>query len=178
MNLDHVVNLCHLTNYKLFISTSKTLINKKLLVGRWYSVKNCQLPSFMSLWPHVSWQNKSGLFPFHMTCKHQTWHSIDLGQGVSTCQVTCPFDHMVTWCYVIKMLYLHFPKASNLAQWWHRVGGFHLLINMSFFIIGSHDVTWQNLMGFHSPSCMFLWWCGQVISLRKTKTLYHHFHKT
>ena len=55
---------------------------------------------------------------YHKTYNHQTWQCGDLGWVAFTFQVTCPFEHLVTWYNVTKPLCIHFHKIY-MHQTWH-----------------------------------------------------------
>ena len=46
----------------------------------------------------VTWKLKMLYLHLHKSYEHQTWQGGDLGWCISTYQVSCPFNRMVTWC--------------------------------------------------------------------------------
>lgn len=94
---------------------------------------------------------------FLKTHKNQTWHNSDLGWGAPTDKVSCPFDHVTTWCHVTKNITYPIPQdlyESNLTQ------------------------LWFSLRGSLLPSHIHLWSCAHGMERDKTKTLCLLFRKT
>ena len=118
-----MVTWCHVTIQKRVTSSSIR-----------HTIQDRCSFDFVEMWFDI--KPKIFYLHLHKTSNHQTWQSCDIGSGAPTHQVTCPFDHVVTWCHVTKQKWI--TSNSIRLTIINKFRGCHLPSHMSF----DHVVTW------------------------------------
>ena len=102
--------VCNIFSYTCYLSFWNFL--RSHLMG-------CNLRNPMSLWwcNHVTLRGKMKTLHlyFHKTYHRQTWQSGDLCWLGHAYHETCSFDHVVTWCYIIKWKYYTSTSVRHIS---------------------------------------------------------------